>query len=87
MVGTLTQDLAALQNISLNRVKIISTNFPGWSKFVIAKRNFQDGVEMLDCLFQTINQGEEAEEEEDTRHVHDVATATNPVASHGETGK
>ena len=36
-------------------------------------------VEMLDCLFQIDDQqdqGEDAEEEEDTRHVHDVATAT-----------
>ena len=53
-------------------------------------RLFKMDVEMLDCLFQIDDQqdqGEDAEEEEDTRHVHDVATATNPVASHGETGK
>ena len=53
-------------------------------------RPFQDGCRDVG-LFVPIDdqqdQGEDAEEEEDTRHVHDVATATNPVASHGETGK
>ena len=50
-------------------------------------RPFQDGCRDVGLFDDQQDQGEEAEEEEDTRHVHDVATATNPVASHGETGK
>ena len=46
-------------------------------------------VDMLDCLFEIDEQQEQEEapeEERDTRNEYNSVTATNPLASHSETG-